>query len=58
MFSLESPHGGDSNVYKNIPFSVYKRNSALIILNMQLWAFFQGTNERVRNSRGKRVISV
>ena len=25
---------------------------------MQLWDFFQGTKERVRNSRGKRAISV
>ena len=29
-----------------------------MIPNLQLWAFFQGTQERVRNSRGKRAISV
>ena len=26
--------------------------------NLQLWDFFQGTQERVRNSHGKRAISV
>ena len=26
--------------------------------NLQLWDFFQGTQERVQNSRGKRVSSV
>ena len=25
MFSLESPHRGDSNEYNNVPFSIYKR---------------------------------
>ena len=26
--------------------------------NLQLWELFQGTQERVRNSRGKRAICV
>ena len=42
----------------NIPFSTYKRKSPLIILNLQLWNSFQEAQERVRNSRGKRAISV
>ena len=41
----------------NIPFSI-KKKFTRIILNLQLWDFFQGTQERVRNSRGKRAISV
>ena len=41
VFSLESPHRGDSNVYTqyNIFFK-YKRKSPQIILNLQLWDFF------------------
>ena len=35
-----------------------KRNSSLIIPNLHLWDLLQGTQERVRNSRGKRAISV
>ena len=44
----------------NIPLSVCKRISPLviIILNQQLLDFFQGTQERVQNSRGKGAISV
>ena len=29
-----------------------------MILHLQLWDFFQGAQEQVRNSRGKRAISV
>ena len=36
----------------------YERKSPKIILNLQLWDFFHGTQERVRNSRGKRAIRV
>ena len=49
VFSSESPHRGDSNEYTqytifpvnthNIPFSIYKRKSSLIIPNLQLWDF-------------------
>ena len=38
----------------NIPLAILK----YIILNLQLWAFFQGTQERVPNSRGKQAINV
>ena len=42
----------------NIPFSIKKGKLTKIISNLQLWAFFLGTQERVRNSRRKRAISV
>ena len=42
----------------NIPFSLYKKKITLIIPNLQSVDFFLGTQERVRNSRGKRAISV
>ena len=42
----------------NIPFSIEERKSPQIIPNLQLWNFFQGTQKRVRNSPGKRAISV
>ena len=42
----------------NIPFSIYKRKLTKIIPNLQLLDIFQGTQRRVRNSRGKRTISL
>ena len=54
MFSLESLHRGNSNEYsqyKKLKISLNYNESAGI-------GFFQGTEERVRNSRGKRAISV
>ena len=39
----------------NIPFPIQNKK---ITLNLQLRQFFLGTQERVRNSRGKRAISV
>ena len=41
-----------------IPISIWKGKSTQIISNLQLWDFFLGTQERVRNSHGKRAISV
>ena len=58
MFSLESPHRGGSNEYtQNTIFNIKKK----IILNYPKSAamrFFQGTQERVRNSRGRRATDV
>ena len=58
MFSLESPHQGDSNEYPQYTILIQKRilpknypKSAAVI-------FFKGTREQVRNSHGKRVINV
>ena len=42
----------------NIPFSICKRKSPLIIPNLLHWNVFVGTQERVRNSRDKQAISV
>ena len=42
----------------NIPFLILKRKSPKIIPNLQLLGLFQGTQERVENSRSQRVISV
>ena len=62
MFSLESPHRGDSNEYtqhaiinikKKITLNYLKYNSVC-----SYGIFFQGTQERTRNSRGKRAIGV
>ena len=60
MFSLESPHGGDVNEYTKYIISNIKKkeNHTKIIPNLHLWDFFSGTQEQVRNSRGKRAISV
>ena len=43
----------------NIPiFNIKKEKHLKIIPNLQLWDFFRGNEQRVRNSRGKRAISV
>ena len=50
VFSLESPHRGDSNEYaQHTIFNIKKK----IIQNPQLWDFFQGAQEQVQNSHGK-----
>ena len=43
---------------RNVLFSIYNRKSGEIIPNLLLLDFFQGTQRRVRKSRGKRAISV
>ena len=62
VFSLESPHRGDSNEYtKHTNFNIKKKNHhklSQIQLFLQLWDFYLETQERVRNSRGKRAISL
>ena len=58
MFSLESPHGGNSN--ENTQYTIFdiKKKITLNYPESAAMEFFQGTQERVRNSRGKRAISV
>ena len=58
MFSLESPHGGDSN--ENTQYTIFniKKKITLNYPESAAMEFFQGTQERVRNSRGKRAKSV
>ena len=59
VFSLESPHRGDSNEYTQCTiFSIKKRKITLNDPKSAAKEFFLGTQERVRNSRGKRAISV
>ena len=56
---LESPHRGDSNEYtQNTIFSIKKENHSNFFPNLQPWYIFQGTQERVRNTQGKRAIWV
>ena len=42
----------------NIPFSIKKRKITLNYLKSAAVGFFQRTQKRVRNSRGRRAISV
>ena len=61
MFSLESPHRGDSNEYTHHNIFDVKRKSpeiSQIQSFLQLWYVLLGTQERVRNNRGKRAIGV
>ena len=58
VFSLESPHRGDSNSTHNIPFLNMRKKIILNYSKSVAMGFFQGNQERVRNSRGKRAISV
>ena len=45
MFSLASPHRGDSYVYTLYTnFKIKKKKSPQIILNLQLWDFSYGPN--------------
>ena len=59
MFSLESPHRGDSNEYTQ--YTIFSIKKKIILKNCRKFGavgFFQETQERVRNSRGRRAISV
>ena len=59
VFTLESPHRGDSNEYTQYTIFQYgkeKHSESSQICSYGI--FFQGTHERVRKSRGKRAISV
>ena len=58
MFSLESPHRGDSNDYTQYTIFNIKRKIDLNYLKSAAMGFFPGTQARVRNSQGKRAISV
>ena len=58
VFSLESPHRGDSNEYTQYTIVNIKKKFTLNFPKSAARGFFQATQERVRNSRGKRAISV
>ena len=55
VFSLESPHQGDSNEYTQYTSFVIQKK---ITPKSAAMGFLLGTQERVRNNRGKRSISV
>ena len=56
--SLESPDRGDSNECTQYTIFNIKRKIDQNYLKSAAMGFFRGTQERVRNSRAKRVISV
>ena len=59
VFSLESPHRGDSNEFTPYTtFNIKKENHPKLSLICSYGFLCQGTQERVRISRGKRAISV
>ena len=69
MFSLESPHWGDSNEYTqytiiNIKKKITRNNPkynnicSYVFFLLLLLLLLLGTQKRVRNSRGKQAISV
>ena len=59
VFSLESPHRGDFNGYTQYTiFNIKKENHPKLSQICSNVSLFQGTQERVRNSRGKRAKSV
>ena len=59
MFSLESPHRGDSNECTQYTiFNMNKKDTKNYPKSAAMGFLFQGTQERVRNSRGKQAISV
>ena len=49
---------GDSKEYTQYTIFNIKKKITLNYPNLQMWDFFLGTHERVRNSRSKRDISV
>ena len=59
VFSLESPHRGDSNEYTQYTiFNIRKEKYPKLSQICSYGIFSMGTLKRVRNSRGKRAISV
>ena len=58
VFSLESPHRGDSNEYKQSTVFNIKKKITLNFPILQPRDYFLGTQERVRNKCGKRAIGV
>ena len=58
VFSVESPHRGDSNEYTQYTILNIKKKITLNYPKSAAKDFFLGTQERGRNSRGKRAIRV
>ena len=53
MFSLESPHRGDSNKYSQYTMFNTKKKITLNYPKSAAMGFLEGTQEQVRNSHGK-----
>ena len=51
MFSLESPHRGDSNGHTQYTIFIIKTKNNLDYPKSAAMGFFLGTQQRVRNSR-------
>ena len=58
VFSLESPHRGDSNEYKQYAIFNIKKKITLNYPKSLAMRFFERTQERVRNTHDKRAINV
>ena len=58
VFSLETLHRGDSNEYTQYTISNMNKKNTVNYPKSAAMDFFQRTQERVRNSRGKRAIRV
>ena len=59
VFTLESPHRGDSNEFTQYTtFQYEKEKHPKLFQICRYGIFIQGTQDRVRKSRGKRDISV
>ena len=58
MFSLESPHRGDSDEFTQHTILNIKNTHTLNYPKSAAVGFFQGTKERVRKKRCRRAISV
>ena len=58
MFSLELPQRGDSNEKRQYTIFNIRKIIALIYPKSAAMRFFQGTQERVQNTRCKRAIHV
>ena len=52
VFSLESPHRGDSNEYTQHTISQYEKEISPKLSQICSSMIFQGTQERGQNSRG------
>ena len=58
MFSLKLPHGSDSNEYTQYTIFNMRQENHRKLSKICSYGIFQGTQKRVRNSRGKRAIGV
>ena len=58
VISLESPHRSESNEYTHYTIFSIKKKKTLNFPNSAVMEFFQGTQERVLNSRGNQAIEI